>query len=609
MAVATLRGDAGCRNVERDARWPALRFATAAEPVQRGFEPIEFHRVEPFPQHRLERIFPSALDVESLPEAMGLGEAVIQQPLRRILALTDLRLQRGQRLRARFDVRKLASGLLRGIAGRALAILQPLHGIAQRAQSRLLGRELGRFQSQLILDFRDLARAGRAERREIFLQALAATRKLCQQMGDVLAPGLDDANGLFGQRDLLLQIGGHRRGCSDELFQRRQRGDGGALVVARALPRRERVLDGPLDDAAVGEQPGLLAGERTELLGQLGDLLRDPGLALARERELLLQPRHLRVCLVEGALPLVHRIARGVVVRAQRLLPRFGGAHVGLQALERDRETGDGRRVALAGAGGVLLLREPKQLLHELQAGLVLAELGGDPCLRFELFQLRAELDPDILDAGQVLARVGQASFGFLAPLLVLRDAGGLLQEHAELLGLGLDHARDHALLDDRVGARPEARAEEEIVDVAAAHRDVVDVVRRVLVARQHALDRQLGILAPLAADPSRAVVERELDRRAADGLAFAGAVEDHVLHRFAAERGRLRLAEHPAHGVDHVGLAAAVGPDDPDQLAGRGDGRRINERLEPCELDLGEAQWNLRMWLAACTGKRPCQR
>ena len=246
--------------------------------------------------------------------------------------------------------------------------------------------------------------------------------------------------------------------------------------------------------------------------------------------------------------------------------------------------------MALAGRRGILLLRIPEQMLHEAKARLVLAELRRDLGLRVELFELHAELDPDVFDAGEVLAGVREPCLGFLAPLLVLGDAGRLLEEYPQLLRLRLDHARDHPLLDDRVRPRPEAGAEEEIVDVAAANRDVVDVVRGILVARQHALDRQLDVAAPLSADPARAVVEVELDRRAADGLALAGAVEDHVLHRFAAQRRGLRFAEDPAHGVDHVGLAAAVRPDDADELTRRRDGGRIDERLEACELDVGEA-------------------
>src|SRR5207248_9669175 len=122
-------------------------------------------------------------------------------------------------------------------------------------------------------------------------------------------------------------------------------------------------------------------------------------------------------------------------------------------------------------------------------------------------------------------------------------------------------------------------------------NRDVIDVVAGVAVAREQSLDRQLGVLPPLAADPAFAVVEKELDRRASNRLAIAGAVEDDVLHRFAAQRRRFRFAEHPANGIDDVGLAAAIGTDDADELAGRRDRRRIDERLESRELDLGEAQ------------------
>ena len=64
-----------------------------------------------------------------------------------------------------------------------------------------------------------------------------------------------------------------------------------------------------------------------------------------------------------------------------------------------------------------------------------------------------------VLETLEVLARIGDAALRFLAPLLVTRDSRGFLDKGAHVVGLGLDHARDHALLDDRVAARSQAGA------------------------------------------------------------------------------------------------------------------------------------------------------
>src|SRR5690606_28375854 len=98
-------------------------------------------------------------------------------------------------------------------------------------------------------------------------------------------------------------------------------------------------------------------------------------------------------------------------------------------------------------------------------------------------------------------ARVPDAGLGFLAPLLVLGDAGRFFQVDAQLLGLGVDHLRDHALLDDRVAARPEARAQEQVGDVTAAAAGAVEVVAALAVAADRALDRDLVERRVLAAD------------------------------------------------------------------------------------------------------------
>ena len=61
---------------------------------------------------------------------------------------------------------------------------------------------------------------------------------------------------------------------------------------------------------------------------------------------------------------------------------------------------------------------------------------------------------------------------------------------------------------------------------------------------------------------PARGVVDGERHLGPAQGGPAGGAGEDDVLHLLRAQRARPLGAEHPGHGVDHVGLAAAVGAD-----------------------------------------------
>ena len=290
----------------------------------------------------------------------------------------------------------------------------------------------------------------------------------------------------------------------------------------------------------------------------------------------------------------MQQVARAILIGAQALHAVLRRAQLRLQRFEAGGEVRDLGGVPFALSRRVLLLGEPQQMLGLLQTGFVIAIPGRNLGLRFELRELRGELAPDVLDPRQVIPTVAEAAFRLFAPFPVFGDARRLFEEHAQLLGSGLDHAADHPLLDDRVGARSQAGAQEQVVDIAAADGDIVDVIRRIAVARQHALDRQLGVAAPLAADPALAVVEKQLDRSAPDRRALARAVEDDILHRFAAQRRRLGFAEHPAHGVDDVRLAAAVGADDADKLSGCSDGGRVDERLETGQLDLCEAQFGI---------------
>ena len=283
----------------------------------------------------------------------------------------------------------------------------------------------------------------------------------------------------------------------------------------------------------------------------------------------------------------MYRIAGAVVRGANILELALGRAQFRQMAFERGRPRLDVPDDLVTLGVGLAPSQQPQHLLLLVVRRLHVAIPRRNFGLLLEPLDLAIEFTQDVFDPRQVVARIAKPVLRLAPALLVLRDASRLLEEDPQLLGPCLDDARDHALADDGVGPRAEAGAEEHVVNVAPAHVLVVDVVARRAVARQHALDGDLAVLSPGAADAAVVVVEDQLDARAAGGLAIDRAVEDDVLHRLAAQLGGLAFAEHPAHGVDDVGLAAAVGADDTDEVTGHIDRGRIDKGLEPGELDL----------------------
>jgi hypothetical protein len=292
--------------------------------------------------------------------------------------------------------------------------------------------------------------------------------------------------------------------------------------------------------------------------GQLLGLARLALFDVSRVLDRLLDLADLGADGVEAPLDLVELVA-GVHVRGALLLERgLDAAHVGDRLLER-----------IGLATGLLLelvqLFAERARVQREQLGMHLALLIleflvalGRARLALGVLQLAVDLLAQVAQALEVLLGVADAVLGLAAPLLVLGDAGRLLEVDAQLLGLGLDQARDHALLDDRVAARPETCTQEDVGDVAATATRAVQRVGRDAVAAHLALDGDLGVLRILAAERTVAVVEGQLDRRDADRLARGRTVEDDT-----------------------------VRADDADQVAGDLDRGRVDERLEPGQLDL----------------------
>ena len=184
--------------------------------------------------------------------------------------------------------------------------------------------------------------------------------------------------------------------------------------------------------------------------------------------------------------------------------------------------------------------------------------------------QARAQLRHQVLDAHQVLLGGVQAADGRVAFDLVAGDTGGLLEERPPLFGRHAEGPVDEALADDRIGALAQARLREQIDDVLQTHPLAVDQVFVVAVAIGAAGDLHLG---EVDGDVARAVVQRQAHLGGVEAGALVAAGEDDVAGLLRAQQAEALLAQAPAHGVDDVALAAAVGPDD-------GGDARIEEKL-----------------------------
>ena len=266
-------------------------------------------------------------------------------------------------------------------------------------------------------------------------------------------------------------------------------------------------------------------------------------------------------------------------IRLDRPLPRAGRLELHLLRADRGAARLRLARKSLPAKGQQL---RPQAALLRLEDGVALRLRG----LALEAGEVLVELLAEIAQPVEIVGRLAHPALGLAPALPVQGNAGRLLEEAAQLLRPGLDETRDRALLDDGVAARAEARAEKEIGDVSPPAPCSVQVVGGLALTVDDAPDRNLLAPCEAPAGPAFGVVEEELDRGLADGPARGGTVEDHVHEELAAELPRGTLPHHPAHRVDDVGLAASVGSDHPDEIAGEVDRDRIDERLEAGEPD-----------------------
>ena len=228
---------------------------------------------------------------------------------------------------------------------------------------------------------------------------------------------------------------------------------------------------------------------------------------------------------------------------------------------------------------------EYPEVFHQ---SLVTAGLGR---LTLEGADLPADLFDDILHTEQVRLRVFEFAQRLFLLGLVFRYSRGFLKDRAAIFRPAAQDQIDLSLLHDRVGAAAHPRIHEELVDVAQPTWRLVEKILTLAVAIHAPGDANL---IPFDAQFLFALGESQRNLGHSERLPAVCPAENHVRHLPSAQRlGRL-LAEHPANGVEHIRLAAAVGSDNCRDAAVKIEDRPRRERFEANHLKGLKIHWTL---------------
>ena len=228
------------------------------------------------------------------------------------------------------------------------------------------------------------------------------------------------------------------------------------------------------------------------------------------------------------------------------------------------------------------------------QPRLDFADFAGQLAIAFGRAGLAAKLGRALLLLAEDFAQSRQVGFGraqlllgILAPRVEAGNARRFLEQLAPLDRLGSDDRADPALADQRGRMRARRCVGEQQRHVLLPHVLAVEPVGRARAALDPPGDLALAagiVVARRAVDQDRHL--GEIARRAR-----RGAGEDDVFHAPAAKRLGRGFAHRPADRLEQVGLAAAVGADDPGQARLDAQFSGLDEALEAGELEPPDAQ------------------
>ena len=140
------------------------------------------------------------------------------------------------------------------------------------------------------------------------------------------------------------------------------------------------------------------------------------------------------------------------------------------------------------------------------------------------------------------------------------RNSRRFLEYLAALSAPCVDDLRNASLPDYGIPVTTQSRAHKQLLNILQAGLLSVDKV--LALARAVKLSRNENLVRVDVQRPV-GVVHGQRDLRESHRLALNSAVEDNVLHFFAAQRFRALLTHYPAQGVAYIAFAVAVASDD----------------------------------------------
>ena len=340
----------------------------------------------------------------------------------------------------------------------------------------------------------------------------------------------------------------------------------------------------PLLLRSLSREPADLADRLHERFLQLGAPRLDARLFRTALPLALLERRDLAVgrleFLAQGLIGFgarLHALLKLENLLLHRLALRRGPLH---GRLEAERLVADLLELRLVGRLALRLAagtaRELRQLalLVRLVQRVVLARL-----LRVagERLELRLDLLHDVLHAQEVGLCVRELLHRLALAVAELRDARRLLEEGAAVLRTAVEDVLHAVLADDAHAVVADARVGKELVDILEAAAGAVDEVLALPAAVEPARHRHLAEVHGQRA----VVVENQRDLRDVQRTPLRRAREDDVLRARAAQVADVLLAEHPAHGIRDIALAAAVRADNRRDAVVEFNGNLVGKGLE----------------------------